>query len=77
MTSSPVSVKDRLKDKPKQKDFLRIKLKKRKKKKKSKSGEKGSGIPLIAALHVPPPCDAAGTAGLQRIKLHSLLWCGG
>ncbi|KAM9859752.1 PHD finger protein 20 isoform 2-T2 [Aulostomus maculatus] len=33
------SVKDRLKDKPKQKDFLRIKLKKRKKKKKAKSDE--------------------------------------
>ncbi|KAM4612719.1 PHD finger protein 20 isoform 2-T2 [Polymixia lowei] len=34
-----VSVKDRLKEKPKQKDFLRIKLKKKKKKKKAKSDE--------------------------------------
>uniref|UniRef100_A0A672JAP1 PHD finger protein 20, a n=1 Tax=Salarias fasciatus TaxID=181472 RepID=A0A672JAP1_SALFA len=33
------SVKDKLRDKPKQKDFLRIKLKKKKKKKKSKSDE--------------------------------------
>ncbi|XP_029907000.1 PHD finger protein 20 isoform X2 [Myripristis murdjan] len=33
------SVKDRLKEKPKQKDFLRIKLKKKKKKKKAKSDE--------------------------------------
>ncbi|XP_054473275.1 PHD finger protein 20 isoform X3 [Anoplopoma fimbria] len=33
------SVKDKLKDKPKQKDFLRIKLKKKKKKKKAKSDE--------------------------------------
>ncbi|XP_035518416.1 PHD finger protein 20 isoform X2 [Morone saxatilis] len=33
------SVKDKLKEKPKQKDFLRIKLKKKKKKKKAKSDE--------------------------------------
>ncbi|KAM3621792.1 uncharacterized protein V6R79_016068 [Siganus canaliculatus] len=33
------SVKDKLKDKPRQKDFLRIKLKKKKKKKKAKSDE--------------------------------------
>ncbi|XP_078139715.1 PHD finger protein 20 isoform X2 [Centroberyx gerrardi] len=36
------SVKDRLRDKPKQKDFLRIKLKKKKKKKKAKSDYTGS-----------------------------------
>ncbi|KAM3878370.1 PHD finger protein 20-like [Diretmus argenteus] len=36
------SVKDRLKEKPKQKDFLRIKLKKKKKKKKAKSDYTGS-----------------------------------
>ncbi|XP_031708488.1 PHD finger protein 20 isoform X3 [Anarrhichthys ocellatus] len=36
------SVKDKLKEKPKQKDFLRIKLKKKKKKKKSKSDYTGS-----------------------------------
>ena len=50
------SVKDRLKEKPKQKDFLRIKLKKRKKKKKAKSGKKGSLasdlVTYLAALHV-------------------------
>ncbi|CAL8337367.1 unnamed protein product [Merluccius merluccius] len=36
------TVKERIKDKPKQKDFLRIKLKKRKKKKRSKSDYTGS-----------------------------------
>ncbi|XP_056461752.1 PHD finger protein 20 isoform X1 [Gadus chalcogrammus] len=36
------TVKERIKDKPKQKDFLRIKLKKRKKKKRSKSEYTGS-----------------------------------
>ncbi|XP_008318752.1 PHD finger protein 20 isoform X2 [Cynoglossus semilaevis] len=36
------SVKDKLKEKPKQKDFLRIKLKKRKKRKKAKSDYTGS-----------------------------------
>ncbi|XP_030275908.1 PHD finger protein 20 isoform X2 [Sparus aurata] len=36
------SVKDKLKEKPKQKDFLRIKLKKKKKKKKAKSDYTGS-----------------------------------
>ncbi|XP_028302549.1 PHD finger protein 20 isoform X2 [Gouania willdenowi] len=36
------SVKDKLKDKPRQKDFLRIKLKKKKKKKRTKSGHTGS-----------------------------------
>lgn len=49
------SVKDKLKEKPKQKDFLRIKLKKKKKKKKAKSGKKQVlGIRLhhiSAALH--------------------------
>ncbi|CAL8339609.1 unnamed protein product [Lota lota] len=36
------TIKERIKDKPKQKDFLRIKLKKRKKKKRSKSDYTGS-----------------------------------
>lgn len=40
----PGSVKDKLKEKPKQKDFLRIKLKKKKKKKKAKSGKKSVAL---------------------------------
>ncbi|TNN51414.1 PHD finger protein 20 [Liparis tanakae] len=56
------SVKDKLREKPKQKDFLRIKLKKKKKKKKAKSGKKGVPrhraplSPRIAYLLPPPPC---------------------
>ncbi|XP_068171704.1 PHD finger protein 20 isoform X2 [Antennarius striatus] len=58
------SVKDKLKEKPKQKDFLRIKLKKRKKKKKTKSDYTGSeenidisvlGLPSKLNLPFNPP----------------------
>ncbi|XP_053289067.1 PHD finger protein 20 isoform X1 [Pleuronectes platessa] len=54
------SVKDKLKEKPKQKDFLRIKLKKKKKKKKAKSDYTGSEenidisvLGLQSKLHLP------------------------
>ena len=78
---SPGSVKDKLKEKPKQKDFLRIKLKKKKKKKKSKSGKKGSlapGLLTYLLLCMCTHCDIVQTARLQSIKysIHSS-WCGG
>ncbi|KAM7423244.1 hypothetical protein PAMA_011007 [Pampus argenteus] len=47
-------VKDRLKEKPKQKDFLRIKLKKRKKKKKAKSDYTGSEENIDISVLGPP-----------------------
>uniref|UniRef100_A0A8C6UEZ9 PHD finger protein 20, a n=1 Tax=Neogobius melanostomus TaxID=47308 RepID=A0A8C6UEZ9_9GOBI len=45
-------VKDKFREKPKQKDFLRIKLKKRKKKKKAMSGRKAfSALSLLLSVH--------------------------
>ncbi|KAM8868080.1 PHD finger protein 20-like isoform 1-T1 [Synchiropus picturatus] len=53
-TCDTSSVKDRLKDKPRQKDFLRIKLKKRKRKKKAKSDYTGSEENIdISVLSLP------------------------
>lgn len=66
--TSSGSVKNRLKEKPKQKDFLRIKLKKRKKKKKAKSGKKGS---LALGLVTYISCAACALA----VTLWKLLGC--
>lgn len=74
------SVKDKLKEKPKQKDFLRIKLKKKKKKKKAKSGKKSLALGLHThlLLCMCTHCDIVETASLQSIKysIHSSR-CGG
>lgn len=73
---SPGSVKDKLKEKPKQKDFLRIKLKKKRKKKKAKSGKLSGAavLPHAAALHVHPLCHIGTCSLANRTFFNALMW---
>lgn len=80
LTPSPALVKekDRLRDKPKQKDFLRIKLKK-KKKKKAKSGKKGRLAFCMchpAAFPLSLPHSEHGSAPEHKDSIHSSCCCG-
>lgn len=67
-------MKEKLREKPKQKDFLRIKLKKKRKKKKAKSGKPWKAL----EIHMPLLCmfthsAIVGLASLQSIhsSMHS------
>lgn len=67
-------MKDKLKEKPKQKDFLRIKLKKKRKKKKAKSGKPWRLLVLhMLLLCMCPHSAIVGLARLQSIRssMHS------